>query len=43
VPQLTTEAGVIGFVRGYLGHRFASTTPQKGANLLCNRSYQFVL
>jgi len=25
VPQLTTEAGVAGFVRGYLGHRFAST------------------
>jgi hypothetical protein len=25
VPQLTTEAGVAGFVRGYVGHRFAST------------------
>ena len=25
VPQLTTEAGVAGFVRGYLGYRFAST------------------
>jgi hypothetical protein len=25
VPQLTTEGGVAGFVRGYLGHRFAST------------------
>ena len=25
VPQLTTEAGVAGFVRGYLGHRFASS------------------
>jgi len=25
VPQLTSEAGVAGFVRGYLGHRFAST------------------
>ena len=25
VPQLTTEAGVAAFVRGYLGHRFAST------------------
>jgi hypothetical protein len=25
VPQLTTEAGVASFVRGYLGHRFAST------------------
>jgi hypothetical protein len=25
VPQLTTEAGVAGFVRGYLGHHFAST------------------
>ena len=25
VPQLTTEAGVAGFVRGYLGNRFAST------------------
>jgi hypothetical protein len=25
VPRLTTEAGVAGFVRGYLGHRFAST------------------
>lgn len=25
IPQLTTEAGVAGFVRGYLGHRFAST------------------
>jgi hypothetical protein len=25
VPQLTTEAGVAGSVRGYLGHRFAST------------------
>src|SRR5206468_6641733 len=24
VPQLTSEAGVAGFVRGYLGHRFAS-------------------
>jgi hypothetical protein len=25
VPQLTSEAGVAGFVRGYLGYRFAST------------------
>jgi len=25
VPQLTTEGGVAAFVRGYLGHRFAST------------------
>ena len=25
VPKLTSEAGVAGFVRGYLGHRFAST------------------
>ena len=25
VPQLTTEGGVAGFVRGYLGNRFAST------------------
>src|SRR3984893_15246653 len=25
VPQLTTEGGVAGFVRGYLGYRFAST------------------
>ena len=25
VPQLTSEAGVAGFVRGYLGQRFAST------------------
>ena len=25
VPQLTSEEGVAGFVRGYLGHRFAST------------------
>ena len=25
VPQLSTEAGVAAFVRGYLGHRFAST------------------
>ena len=25
VPQLTTEAGVAGFVRGCLGHHFAST------------------
>ena len=25
VPQLTSEAGVAGFLRGYLGHRFAST------------------
>src|SRR4030088_663925 len=25
VPQLTSEAGVAGFVRGHLGHRFAST------------------
>jgi hypothetical protein len=25
VPQSTTEAGVVGFVRGYVGHRFAST------------------
>src|SRR6201982_3606398 len=25
VPQLTREAGVAGFVRGYLGYRFAST------------------
>src|ERR1700726_1715747 len=25
VPQLTSEVGVAGFVRGYLGHRFAST------------------
>jgi len=25
VPQLTSEPGVAGFVRGYLGHRFAST------------------
>ena len=25
VPQLTTEGGIAGFVRGYLGHRFAST------------------
>jgi hypothetical protein len=25
VPQLTSEAGIAGFVRGYLGHRFAST------------------
>src|SRR6201981_2498179 len=27
VPQLTSEAGVAGFVRGYLGHRFASPKP----------------
>ena len=25
VPQLTSEAGVAGFVRGHLGYRFAST------------------
>src|SRR5690349_15587093 len=25
VPQLSSEAGVAGFVRGYLGYRFAST------------------
>ena len=25
VPKLTSEAGVAGFLRGYLGHRFAST------------------
>ena len=25
VPQLTSAAGVAGFLRGYLGHRFAST------------------
>ena len=25
VPKLTSEAGVAGFVRRYLGHRFAST------------------
>src|SRR4030088_3803266 len=25
VPQLTSEAGGAGFVRGHLGHRFAST------------------
>lgn len=25
VPQLTTEAGIAAFCRGYLGHRFAST------------------
>ena len=40
VPQLTSEAGVAGFVRGYLGHRFASTkavawdTPEHYAQLL---------
>ncbi|HXJ73684.1 MAG TPA: hypothetical protein VNM37_12550, partial [Candidatus Dormibacteraeota bacterium] len=25
VPQLTSEAGIAAFCRGYLGHRFAST------------------
>jgi hypothetical protein len=25
VPKLTSEAGVAGFLRGHLGHRFAST------------------
>src|SRR5207245_7732247 len=25
VPQLTSEAGIASFCRGYLGHRFAST------------------
>ena len=25
VPKLTSEGGVAGFFRGYLGHRFAST------------------
>src|SRR5215467_9352597 len=39
VPQLTSEAGVAGFVRGHLGYRFASTKQvAEMTEALCNRS-----
>jgi hypothetical protein len=39
VPQLTSEAGVAGFVRGHLGYRFASTKQvAQMPRLLWNRS-----